>query len=106
MRTEIGRVALADLPPGSKTRLARPPYDVLVVNVAGTIHAIEDACPHSGKSLCEGRVDGARVTCSGHDWVIDVRNGRVVVPEGRDDTNPCFEVKIEQGWAVVLEPLG
>lgn len=104
MRTEIGRVALSDLPPGAMTRLLRPPYHVLVVNVGGTVHALEDACPHSGVSLCDGLLEGERVTCSGHGWVIDVRSGRVLVPEGLDDVNPCFEVRIDGGFAVVLEP--
>jgi len=104
LRTEIGRVALAELPPGAKRRLARPPYHVLVVNVGGTVHALEDACPHSGVSLCEGVLDGAQITCDGHGWVIDVRSGRVLVPDGIGDANPCFEVEVVAGWAVVLEP--
>ncbi len=102
MRTEIGRVALAALPPGAKVRLARPPYHVLVVNVGGTVHALEDACPHSGVSLCEeGVLDDARITCGGHGWVIDVRTGHVLIPEGLADSNPTFEVHLDGPWAIV-----
>ena len=80
MPTEIGRIALALVPPGSMRKLHHPPYHVLVTNVGGEVFAIEDGCPHSGWSLSEGSLEGSTVTCAGHGWCIDVRDGRVLLP--------------------------
>ena len=80
-----------EVPPGTMKRVSYPPYDVLVANVDGTLHAIEDACPHSGQSLERGTLVGAAVICAGHDWSICLRSGRVLVPVGCGQ-NPVFEV--------------
>ena len=102
MPIEIGRVALESIPPGTMRKLARPPFNVLLVNVAGELFAIEDGCPHSGWSLSEGTLDGCVITCRGHGWVIDVRTGAVVAPPV-DEHNPSFRVEIEGSDAIVYE---
>ena len=102
-RAEIGRVPLASLPPGSMTRLGRPPFDVLVANVGGDLYAIEDACPHSGRSLSEGRLQGCRVVCAGHGWELDLRSGQVLTEVGRGEANPTFSVERRGDEAVVYE---
>ncbi len=98
---EVGRVATSELAPGAMKRLHHPPYDVLVANVGGAYFAIEDACPHSGQSLCSGRIDGHVITCPGHGWEIDVRSGDVLTEIGAGRSNPTFEVKVEGGEVVV-----
>jgi 3-phenylpropionate/trans-cinnamate dioxygenase ferredoxin subunit len=98
---EVGRFDRDALPAGVMKRLHHPPFDVLVTNVGGEYFAIEDACPHSGQSLCTGRIDGHVVTCPGHGWEIDVRNGEVLTAVGSGRTNPTFTVKVEGGEVVV-----
>jgi 3-phenylpropionate/trans-cinnamate dioxygenase ferredoxin subunit len=98
---EIGRFDRDALPPGAMKRLRHPPYDVLVTNVAGDYFAIEDACPHSGQSLCTGRIEGHVVTCPGHHWEIDVRTGAVLTAVGSGRSNPTFSVQ-EEGDEVVV----
>jgi 3-phenylpropionate/trans-cinnamate dioxygenase ferredoxin subunit len=44
-------------------------------NVAGTIHAIDDTCPHAGGSLGTSRLDGTIVTCRAHGMKFDVTTG-------------------------------
>ena len=100
---ESGRDQEATLGPGRMTRMHRPPFDVLLANVDGEVHAIEDACPHSGRSLCEGALSGPLVTCASHGWVIDVRDGQVITEVGRGESNPVFHVEIGAGWVVVCE---
>jgi nitrite reductase/ring-hydroxylating ferredoxin subunit len=82
-------------------RLTHPPFDVLVANVAGELHAIEDACPHSGQSLCAGTLDGFVVTCLGHGWELDVRNGEVLTAIGRGLSNPRYDVRVEGDDVIV-----
>ncbi len=101
--TEIGRIAAAALPPGTMRQLPRPPFHVLVANVGGAYYAIEDACPHSGQSLSEGTLssDDPCVTCAGHGWVIDLRDGRVRTEVGRGEANPAFRA-VREGDEVVV----
>jgi nitrite reductase/ring-hydroxylating ferredoxin subunit len=97
----IGR--LPRVAEGALVRVARPPFDVLVTRVGGCLYAIEDACPHSGRSLSEGRLEGHVVTCAGHGWEIDVRTGGVLTAVGRGEQNPVFRAADEDGVVVLYE---
>jgi 3-phenylpropionate/trans-cinnamate dioxygenase ferredoxin subunit len=60
---------------------------IAVFNVDGTLYALEDTCVRCGSSLAEGKLDGARVACSGCDWQYDVTTGCVNgIPALRIDT--------------------
>jgi nitrite reductase/ring-hydroxylating ferredoxin subunit len=104
VRVEVGRVALTRLTPGALVRIEHPPFHVLVARVGDQVHAMEDACPHSGISLCRGALNGHVVTCTGHGWDIDVRTGVVVKPVGVQERNPCFEVTVDGDHAIVWRP--
>lgn len=105
MRVEVGRVKLARLLPGMLLRLEHAPFHVLLARVGERVHAIEDACPHSGRSLAGGRLDGHVVTCPGHAWQVDVVTGRVVQPAGVTESNPRYDVTIDGDEAVIWGPL-
>lgn len=100
---EIGRIRIADLPDGAMVQLRRPPFHVLVARVGDRFHALEDACPHSGLSLCRGELHGHVVRCAGHGWEIDVRDGRVLTEVGRGESNPTLRCEVEDGWVVVYD---
>lgn len=44
----------------------------------GSVHAIDDTCPHQGASLGEGLFHEGRVICPWHNWVFDVATGACV----------------------------
>ncbi|MDR3098051.1 MAG: Rieske 2Fe-2S domain-containing protein [Paraburkholderia sp.] len=48
---------------------------VVVFNVEGRLHAIENSCPHNGASLANGRLDGNLLTCPAHGLRFDLRTG-------------------------------
>jgi len=48
---------------------------VAVFRVGGSWYAIQDACPHMGASLADGRVRDGRVTCTWHDRSFDLATG-------------------------------
>ena len=48
---------------------------VVIFNVNGQLHAIEDECPHAGSSLCTGRLDGHVIQCPAHGLRFDLRSG-------------------------------
>lgn len=85
-------------------RVEHPPFHVLIARVGGDVFAIEDACPHSGRSLCGGALDGAIVTCPGHAWQVDVTTGCVVKPSGVNESNPRYIVTIDGDEAVIQAP--
>lgn len=60
----------------------------------GTVHALEDACPHKGVELHRGKVQGQRLACRYHGWEFDAE-GRCVsipyLPEGQK--LPCAQAR-------------
>ena len=50
----VGVAWLEDLPPGRAMTVTIGDQKVALVNVGGTVHAIDDACLHAGLSLGEG----------------------------------------------------
>jgi len=47
----------------------------------GSLHAVENRCPHKGGKLSEGMICGTAVHCPLHDWKIDLRSGKVHEPD-------------------------
>ena len=73
-----GLAPVADLPPGSLTRWEVRGEGIVVANVDGAFHAVQDTCPHAGASLAEGTLDGACLQCPLHAATFDVRTGQVL----------------------------
>src|SRR5262245_59537516 len=49
--------------------------DVAVANIAGTLHAFDDLCPHRQCSLADGEIEGTVITCPCHGSQFDVTTG-------------------------------
>ncbi len=54
------------LQPFGKTLLKVSGFDVAVFKHGEQVFALEDRCPHSGASLCVGRVESGHVRCPAH----------------------------------------
>jgi len=64
--------------------------------VGEEIHALENACPHAGDPLSEGRLEGHVIECASHGWRFDVRTG--FRPEDADGFPiPRFAVRVADG---------
>ena len=62
----------------------------------GRMHAIVDACPHAGASLCEGELDGEILTCPRHGSQFHITDGeRVRGPA--DEGVATVRVLVESG---------
>ncbi|CAD5107441.1 Rieske (2Fe-2S) protein [Zestomonas carbonaria] len=48
---------------------------VLLVNVDGTLFALDDSCPHAGASLFGGKLDGRFIQCPAHGLRFDLASG-------------------------------
>lgn len=59
-----------------------------VHDVDGTLHAIEDTCPHANALLTQGFVEGCEVECPLHNAVFDIPSGKYLRGE------PCRDLKV------------
>ncbi len=54
-------------------------------NLGGTIHAIDDVCPHAEGSLSEGEITGDEVMCPLHFATFNIRTGECTGPPADED---------------------
>ncbi len=101
--SEFVRVAaVADVPPGTAKRVDLDGRKIALVNVAGTIHAIDDTCTHEEESLSEGPVVGEIIVCPKHGSRFHLPTGRVLSLPAVRPVN-TYAVKIE-GDDILLAP--
>jgi 3-phenylpropionate/trans-cinnamate dioxygenase ferredoxin component len=67
--------AVESLAEGQRKLVFAGTRSVVVFNIAGRIHAIENSCPHNGASLANGRLDGNLLTCPAHGLRFDLSTG-------------------------------
>ena len=86
---------------GEKRKVTLGDKVLLLTNVHGEYHAIDDRCPHMGGSLFEGVLNGDTIRCPRHGTMFDVKNGKVVqngkilfIPLKVSDTR-VYPVKVE-----------
>ncbi len=77
---------LAELQPGAMRVVMTPDVELMVVNCAGELLAMEDRCSHDDGPLAEGTLDqqACTVECPRHGALFDLRTG---VPK----TLPAYE---------------
>ncbi len=101
--SEFVRVAaVAEVPPGTARRVDLDGRKIALVNVAGTIHAIDDTCTHEEESLSEGPVVGEIIVCPKHGSRFHVLTGRVLSLPAVRPLN-TYAVKVE-GEEILLLP--
>jgi NAD(P)H-dependent nitrite reductase small subunit len=90
--------APTDLPPGASLAVRVGDIPIALFNVSGTVHAIENVCPHAGAALDRGARTGLCreiVICPFHGWRFDVRTGRCLqVPS---ESVRTFPVRVLEG---------
>lgn len=75
---------------------------VAVFRIDDRWYAIQDACPHMGASLGDGKIEGGSVVCHWHHWKYDLESGRNDVREGF--CARTYRVRIEDGEVLVECP--
>jgi 3-phenylpropionate/trans-cinnamate dioxygenase ferredoxin subunit len=48
---------------------------IVLFNIEGAVHAIENSCPHNGASLATGQLDGRILRCPAHGLRFDPATG-------------------------------
>jgi 3-phenylpropionate/trans-cinnamate dioxygenase ferredoxin subunit len=97
------RVASIDeVPPGTAKRIEVDGQKIAVVNVNGTLYAVDDTCTHEEESLSAGPVVGEIIVCPKHGSRFHVPTGRVLSLPAVRPLN-TYAVKVE-GDDVLLAP--
>ena len=71
---------LSDVPEGTLKLVQVGDEEIALANVAGTVYAISDVCPHRQASLSEGELEGELLMCPRHGSMFDVKTGEVSGP--------------------------
>jgi 3-phenylpropionate/trans-cinnamate dioxygenase ferredoxin subunit len=65
----------AELAPGERKLAFADGRGIVLFNIDGAVHAIDNACPHNGASLASGKLDGCVLRCPAHGLRFDLRTG-------------------------------
>jgi nitrite reductase/ring-hydroxylating ferredoxin subunit len=65
-----------DVPPGQVRLVMAGDRWYALANIDGTVHALDNNCPHMGGPLGRGVLEGIELTCPWHGWRWDVTSGR------------------------------
>jgi 3-phenylpropionate/trans-cinnamate dioxygenase ferredoxin subunit len=91
-----------DLPPGSRQSVDVDGVKVIVFNLDGAYHAIEDVCTHDYSSLDEGELDGDVIVCPRHGARFSIRTGEALTAPAYEAI-PTFPVRVENGVVQVRD---
>jgi len=88
------KVAAPDaVPPGGFIPVDVEGRAALLYHIEGRYYCTGSVCPHQGRSLATGTLEGTRLTCPWHAWVFDVTDG--CSPWTLRAAIPCLPVKVE-----------
>lgn len=81
-------VAIAELPPGTATRVRVGDRAIALFNAGGTVYALDDRCPHEGGRLSLGTVEADTVRCPVHGACFALATGHAVEPPAGEPMGP------------------
>jgi len=79
-RIKVG--SAEDLLPGQRKLVSIDGRSIVLFNIEGTLHAIDNSCPHNGASLASGKLEGCVLRCPAHGLRFDLKTGRMPGPGG------------------------
>lgn len=88
-----------ELAPGERKLAFVDGRSVVLFNLAGTIHAVDNACPHNGAALAGGQLEGSMLRCPAHGLRFDLRTG--CMPGANGLCLTTFPVEVVEGQLVV-----
>lgn len=91
--------SLQEIPLAASRPLRLGSTDIVLFNVDGDIHALENSCPHAGAALSGGRLCGKVVACPAHGWRFDVTTGALLVAPEKKVRR--FPVRVADGKILV-----
>ena len=95
-----------ELAPGQRKLAFVEGRSIVLFNIDGALHAIDNSCPHNGASLANSRLEGCMLRCPAHGLRFDVTTGCMPGPGGL--SLMTFPIRAIDGKLVVSidEPSG
>lgn len=81
--SELLRIDVGTLPEGVMRSFEAGKKSILVANLSGRFHAINNRCTHLGCRLSKGTIVGSVVTCPCHGTRFDITSGKMIEPVSR-----------------------
>ena len=104
MPDEFVKVAqTGDLQPGQMKTVDVGDERILIVNVNGGYHAVEDTCSHAFAPLSEGEMSGEEVECPLHGSVFNVTTGEPLSPPASEPLT-LYQVRVDGSDILVGPP--
>ena len=75
---------------------------IVVFNLGGEYHAIEDVCTHDGGQLTGGEIEGDQIVCPRHGARFCIRTGDALTAPAYEPTAK-FPVRVEGGEVQVRD---
>ena len=66
---------LSEVPSLGKKLVNVAGQDILLVNVKGTVYAVENECPHQGAPLAGAMVKDGHLSCPRHGYHFELKDG-------------------------------
>jgi 3-phenylpropionate/trans-cinnamate dioxygenase ferredoxin component len=86
----------ADIAPGAHRGVQLGPEEfVLLVNLDGVYHAIDDWCNHAGCLLSQGPLEGENIVCHCHYAEFNVKTGSLITQPRICEDQARYELRIE-----------
>lgn len=79
---------------------------IAVFDEGGTLYALQDACPHMGASLADGRIKDGQVECSWHHWRFALDDGRCTIRDWKGARSYPIEARGDDVWVRVIDEPG
>ena len=98
----IETVAAAAVHPRQMTPFDIGSETIILTRIDDKIYAFNSTCPHAGAYLADGEIlSRGRVECPLHNYVFDIRSGRVTWPEDEFYRLRCYSVRERDGMVYV-----
>ncbi|RQH07167.1 Rieske (2Fe-2S) protein [Paraburkholderia dinghuensis] len=102
MSREVPVATVDELAPGQRKLAFVDGRSIVLFNVAGSVHAIDNSCPHNGASLASGQLEGCLLRCPAHGLRFDLRTG--CMPGAGGLSVKTFPVRtVDDKLVVILE---
>jgi 3-phenylpropionate/trans-cinnamate dioxygenase ferredoxin subunit len=92
-----------ELSPGQMKLVEMGEERILLVNLEGEYHAVDEVCTHAFAPLSEGDLSGEEVECPLHGSVFSARTGEVLTPPA-GDALIVYQVRVEGGDVLIGPP--
>ena len=90
----------SEIPPGGLKAVNASGKDIVIANVNGSFHAMDNWCTHEQGNLSEGELNKSILTCPEHSAQFDVTTGKVLIgPDGE----PLENISPEKTYKVTVQ---